>query len=699
MKVHSLKLKGPMRYSEAVELDLSKIPDGLVSVTGGNGAGKTALLEMLGPAVHYREWPTRKGTSFTAPFVEGEGYIEKTWEDAGVRYIARVDVTKSGARLHLARLLDDGTEEVICSGPNVARRYDEVTAGILGPKEAYYVSVFAAQDGAGAFTSLKVSDRKAIFRHYLGLGLIDDLYRAVLDRQNALKRQRGNRDDVEARLAEAKETAETAKREIPIAEASLEAARVEQQTARGLLAEAKAAQSALAVQRAYTSAVAALDKARRTLAEAEGASANAPSVPDGALDEAKERVAAAEKALADCQKQARALAEANAEARQAEGTAQARIDALERAHDAKSRLSAVPCGGAGKYATCPLIEGAVTARTSIPGLTERAQEALRAVEAARAACAALEGPGSTDEAEGAARVALRKAVAEKEAIERAIKETERVGWKLTSARDAVAQAEARVDELLQQVPKGDDGSPLLSGEEVEDLLGPAKRRADLADTAVELASAKLARLGEVLRANVEAASKHEAALQDLKQALADERALNLLQQALGPGGVQAFEIDAAGPEVSRIANELLASCYDDAFQVRLRTLRDKKDGGQSEDFDVEVFDTYSQKLLVIGDLSGGQRVIVEEALRIALCIFQARRLARPHKSLYRDETTGGLTEDNQRRYVVMLEKARQIGGFSHVYYVTHSPTAALAAPTRIHVGDSGLVEVHSGARA
>ena len=47
----------------------------------------------------------------------------------------------------------------------------------------------------------------------------------------------------------------------------------------------------------------------------------------------------------------------------------------------------------------------------------------------------------------------------------------------------------------------------------------------------------------------------------------------LLERALGREGIQALEIDAAGPEVSQTCNELLQACYGPRFRVELRTIR------------------------------------------------------------------------------------------------------------------------------
>jgi hypothetical protein len=51
MRIHTLSLKGLLAFREPVTLDCATLPDqGIIAITGSNGAGKTTFLESLGVA-------------------------------------------------------------------------------------------------------------------------------------------------------------------------------------------------------------------------------------------------------------------------------------------------------------------------------------------------------------------------------------------------------------------------------------------------------------------------------------------------------------------------------------------------------------------------------------------------------------------------------------------------------------------------
>jgi len=164
----------------------------------------------------------------------------------------------------------------------------------------------------------------------------------------------------------------------------------------------------------------------------------------------------------------------------------------------------------------------------------------------------------------------------------------------------------------------------------------------------------------------------------------------LLAQGLGKDGVQALEVDAAAPEVSALVNELLASCYGTRFSVTLETLREKRDGGYAEVFDLLVYD--GGEVRPVEALSGGERVVVGEAVGLAIAILNARKNAIRWGTLWRDETAGALDPENAGRYVQMLRRARELGGFAQLLFVAHQPEVSEAADVRLIV-DGGQVTV------
>ena len=89
----------------------------------------------------------------------------------------------------------------------------------------------------------------------------------------------------------------------------------------------------------------------------------------------------------------------------------------------------------------------------------------------------------------------------------------------------------------------------------------------------------------------------------------------------------------------------------------------------------------------IADLSGGEQVIVDEALKNALCIYMNQRASMPMRTCWRDETTGPLDVDNAPRYIQMLRRVQELAGFHHILFVSHNAECAAMADAQISVHD------------
>lgn len=163
----------------------------------------------------------------------------------------------------------------------------------------------------------------------------------------------------------------------------------------------------------------------------------------------------------------------------------------------------------------------------------------------------------------------------------------------------------------------------------------------------------------------------------------------LLEKALGRDGIQALAIDAAGPTVSALANDLLSSCYGPRFSLSLETTAQTKDGKkQREVFDIRILDAEAGREARQG--SGGEMVLIEEGLRLALAIFNTQRSGVPLRTLWRDETTGALSPENADRYVSMLRRAMELGGFERCLFVAHAEAVWQQADARIFVANGAV---------
>lgn len=177
------------------------------------------------------------------------------------------------------------------------------------------------------------------------------------------------------------------------------------------------------------------------------------------------------------------------------------------------------------------------------------------------------------------------------------------------------------------------------------------------------------------------------ALEARKAELATKAAgFALIEAALGRNGIQALEIDAAGPEVNELANEILGSVLDGNFTIQLATVRPAEKGkAQKEVFEVNVLDARNGQYRPLTGFSGGEKVLINEALMLAIAIFNARRTGTAMRTLFRDECDGALSVEKARQYPALLRAAMRVGGFDSVYFITHRPDAAAQADFQLRM--------------
>ncbi|MGE3276760.1 MAG: AAA family ATPase [Vicinamibacterales bacterium] len=406
--------------------------------------------------------------------------------------------------------------------------------------------------------------------------------------------------------------------------------------------------------------------------------------------------------------------------------ARAEVTDLERAAEDAATLGTVPCGGAGDFAACSFLSRAQAAATRAARLPE-ARDALAALETRRADLAA----GS--EAMGVEMSALR-ATADRLARELAGAEKDAsLAEALKHAEDRIAELEAdkvraaevhaatvtAIETRLAEVVAGvqaetrdfnaeidRQGAEVASAEVEVDETADAADKLAACDVSIaearrgldavvaergrlagELAGLR-ARRDQVARDAAELARVHEA-IRTLEAELLEWQ---LIAKALGRDGLPVLEIDHAGPTVSAYANDLMSACAGPRFTVDLVTQVAKASGkGLKEAFDLHVYDNLrGGEARDIADLSGGEQILVDEALKNALALFVNARNVSPIQTCWRDETTGPLDAENATRYLDMVRRVAAIGGFHQVLYVTHNRDAANRADARVRVSDGTL---------
>jgi exonuclease SbcC len=277
--------------------------------------------------------------------------------------------------------------------------------------------------------------------------------------------------------------------------------------------------------------------------------------------------------------------------------------------------------------------------------------------------------------------------------------------------EPLANAQARLDELE---PQHAAAVAELDRAEVAIRTVPPTLELPPGDPAAELAAAEAAhakathdhralhdriavleereqqtRAAEALVAELEATQRlHEAELADWTRLAGD----------LGKDGLQALEIDAAGPELTALTNDLLHTCHGPRWTVRVETQRLASDGKRMlEECDVIVLDTVTGREAHGETFSGGERVILGEALSLALSMLACRRAGLEGITLVRDETGAALDPENARVYVAMLRRAAEIVRADKVLFVTHVQEVQELADSRIVVEQQNTIEATQAA--
>lgn len=283
------------------------------------------------------------------------------------------------------------------------------------------------------------------------------------------------------------------------------------------------------------------------------------------------------------------------------------------------------------------------------------------------------------------RQALAETAGKLERIAAAEAQRSEVETALSSAKASALAASAALTDL----PALDLATPLDAVAAATLEVGRASDRVATADANANVVRGELARLtGE--REALGSPSEELTLLRRREGELVRDSAdWSLLERALGRDGVQALAIDAAGPTVSALANDLLSSCYGPRFSLSLETTAQTKDGKkQREVFDVRILDAEAGREAKQG--SGGEAVILDEALRLALAIFNTQRSGVPMRTLWRDETTGALSPENADRYVAMLRRAMELGGFERCLFIAHAEQVWSQADARIFIANGAV---------
>lgn len=529
--------------------------------------------------------------------------------------------------------------------------------------------------------------------------------RDLLDGADAVRTQAARHAEIEREIAPLRE--------------NLASARAEHQAAERRLAELRA--SAERAAHGDRHAAAKLDEARRAGRAREAAIADAARLPEAqkALAAAIADVAAAEAQLEEL----RTLQTSGAQTRitdlrgaltfyanpahhksgavrEDEGTvAKGALDYDDAVHADVERLPSDL-----REAQETLRRAAATAAAAQADVTRLDLQRIRA-EGPDPVVAATEAAAEAHKAAEAARGDLADAQAHEERLRLNIvdltatvnaKVSEAGGLQASAARarelDAAAATLAELDAQIVAA-KAEEGHARAAipteesppAETLPDVAGAEKVARDTAARVAHARAKYAAAEKELERARASDARLREFDT-DAKAAEVDLADWTRLGDDMGRDGLQAAEIDSACPELTAIVNDLLHTCVGPRWTVTFATQRqgDKK---IVEGCDVRVLDTLRGRDALAETLSGGEAVIVGEAVSLGLSVLACRRWGVESPTLVRDESGAALSPANAAAYVAMLRRAAAQIGASKVLLVSHSPEVIHLADTRVVVAN------------
>jgi exonuclease SbcC len=689
MIIESISFRGFNTFKSPTEIDFASLGPGTFAITGDNGAGKTTLLEMPF-GMFYHLFPSRKPSAlhdYVDPKRGGDGHMY--FSAGGKSYQATLTIPPKGAKVARLVRVDVDPEEELATGKVTV--YKDVIERMFGPSQANLASVFGQQGGGGGFDAMEKADRKKLFRWYLGLDGVDKYHKEISDQLNAIDVAGIERE--ERRLAEANAEMEDLKERLHDARLDKKAAvKARKKAAKAYEEAIKGASLAKQAER-YLIAEEAGEEADALIERLEEKLGETLELVDTDTSSMEERVESLQGLIDGAD-------EANDACERAVGFYDEYKTAYEDALESTKLLGEVPCAEYDDCAACKFIVKATLAKTELPHLKGQVEKTKKQAKAAQkiARSAGKIAAATEEEIDG-----LDGRIRKMRKVERE-QTGARVQWardeeRLASARKALEDAVEEIERSAEGLPFGDDDELELVGIPSTEDIEDAKQALEDADDELEGATKAKEQLAVRVGIAGDRVKNIEEALGKLHLSAKDMGPLKLLLRAVGPAGFPIYEIDAAGPDVSSTINDLLEACYGSRFAVAIRTLAPKKKGGFKEDFDFVIEDRRASASRSIGQISGGEKTIIGEAMRIGFALYQASKAPAPcrFQTMFRDEAEGSLSPTNARRYVRMLNRARDLGGFHQIFFVTHNDYAAASANGILRVKTGGTIEIKKGA--
>lgn len=270
--------------------------------------------------------------------------------------------------------------------------------------------------------------------------------------------------------------------------------------------------------------------------------------------------------------------------------------------------------------------------------------------------------------ESALRANLDRAKEAQVRIDEAIK-------RIKLINNQVVEINRRKDELSSKIIQYVEERLISTTSELEET----RQRYAKTDKELTRITTEITALGKLL-AEIDAKIKELETLKNSVQGKDKDRLeWEYMQRVCGPDGIQALELDAAGPGIEKHANGFLESTrdYEESHfdQIHFETLRLGGTGSnkkQIEDFKIMCHDIRDNTWSDMAMISVGESAWVRRALQDAFGIVRANKTNTKFLTGCSDESDAALDPAARPYYVRMLEKAHSESGRYQTVIITHS---------------------------
>lgn len=725
MRPVKLRMKNVGPFGEA-EIDFAAVPGSIIAISGRTGQGKTMTIESIF-AAHHRSFPSRPDSIYK--YCRGkDAQIELEFTNKGIPYRALLNIDAPGAEMepHLFQgdvPLNDGKNKT----------FKKVIERLFGSDSLILSSSFSAQNHKGAFTTLAKTERKSLFIAMIGQNILEqicsgakDKGKACDDEYESLAIKRDNLKEIlrrtipdrialeeRIRLATTELVESDAALKEKIGYLAMEKAKIEAGAGAGERKKSMLAKK-YHIETQIKTATLNRENSLKLAASLDGLRLQAEGIDKEAADvqtlrtqieEWRTDISEQDSMENEYLKESKQLQD-EISGHQREGSvAKTKLDRAER--DVKI-IKVVPCKAEGDYAKCQFLVNAVEGRDSIDPLTGT-------IDSCRARCIALtEQVSGMTKPTSTVKDALRKRIAEATAkigaLESSIRLKREAQGKISGAEVAAGNlfhyekqletSKAELGELETEIAKieAEEKEIEIKTRAVKSIQSQVEMQEELVSSIRDriATSEKELSQADLLQQQFDAAKQGLSPVEEsIARANRDRRSWDLLTKAFGKNGIQSLEIDVAGPEVSKIANDLLFSCFGPRFSLKFRTQKPLADGsGFQDDFDIYVHDEDRVEWCSIDDLSGGEKVIVGEAASLAIALYNRQKSSVGWETIFRDEPSSALDDENAPRYVQMLRKARELGHFTILYLISHQDSVKECCDSRINIS-SGQISIQA----